>query len=51
MLVGELVDIGWVATIAGATSLAVDDDLSAKADWAHGLEVVQDVEAISKSRG
>jgi hypothetical protein len=47
ILIGIGIDIGWVSAVAGASSLAVDDYLSVKADRGWGLEVIKDVEAIS----
>lgn len=48
---GISVHISWVSTIAGASSLAVDDDLSVKTDRSGGLEVIKDVKAVSNCRG
>jgi hypothetical protein len=51
ILIGIGIYIGWVSAVAGASSLAVDDYLSIKADRGWGLEVIKDVEAISNGRG
>ena len=46
-VVGILIDSSGISTIARASSLAVDDNLSVKTNWGCGLEIVQDVEAVS----
>jgi len=47
--VSELVDLARVSTVAGATSLAVDNLLSGEHHRSGGLETIQDVEAVSDS--
>jgi len=49
-IVGKLVNLSGITAIARASSLAVDDDLSVKANWGWCLEVIQDVEAVSYGR-
>jgi hypothetical protein len=49
--VGVLVDLGGVAAVARAASLAVDNDLGVEADGTVRLEVVKDVEAIGDGAG
>ena len=48
--VGELVHITGVSTIAGATSVAVDNHLGGKSKRAGHHVILQDVESISDSR-
>ena len=50
---GELVDATWVSTVAGATGLAVDDNLSIETNWCGFLvgALVEDVESVSNGRG
>jgi lysophospholipid acyltransferase (LPLAT)-like uncharacterized protein len=50
-LVSVLVDSGGVATIAGATSLAVNNGLSVEADRGCVKAAIQDVESIGDSGG
>lgn len=45
---GMLVDLGGVTTVAGATSVSIDDNLSVKSDRSRILQVVHDVETVSK---
>jgi len=49
-VVSVLVNLGGVATITGATSLAVDDNLGVEADRGSVFATVQDVESISDGR-
>jgi hypothetical protein len=51
VIVSPFVNLSGVTTIAGATSLAVYNNLSAKSNWSVSLKVVQDVESISDSGG
>ena len=51
LLVGELVDTTGVATLAGATGTAVDDDLGVEGDGSGVVVFEQDVETISEGAG
>jgi len=51
VLKGIFVNLGRVATVAGATSLAVNDDLSVEANGSVTLQTEVDVESVSESRG
>jgi len=46
VVVSPLVDLSGVSTIAGATSLAVNDYLSTKSNWSVSLQIGQDVESV-----
>ena len=48
---GELKDLGGVAAVASATSVAVDDHLGIKADRGGRAHIVEDVETIGDGRG
>jgi hypothetical protein len=50
-VVGILVNSSGISTIARASSLAIDDNLGVKTNWGCSLKIVQDVEAVSNSRG
>ena len=46
---GKFVDLTRVATIAGATSLAVDHLLGRENNRSSGCETIQDIEAVGDS--
>ena len=41
------VNICWVSTVASASCISVDNNLSINTNWGLSLEVVEDVESIS----
>lgn len=45
------VDIAWVSTVARATSLLVNNNLSVQSNWGWDFQVSQDVESVSNGRG
>lgn len=51
MLVGILVDLVGVATVASAAPLVVDNHLCVNGHWGDSGQVVQDVEPVSNRRG
>jgi hypothetical protein len=44
---GIEIDLTWVSSIAGASSLTVDNDLGIKTNWRGGQTSIQDVESVS----
>ena len=49
VIVGIVVDTRWVAAVAITTSLAVNHNLRAKANWGRVEVLEENVESISKS--
>jgi len=49
--VGVLVDLTGVTTVAGAASLAVDNNLGVETNGGVSLEIVEDVESVGDSGG
>jgi len=47
--VSIFVDFNWVSSIAAASSLAVDNDLSIESNWRGVKSLGENVESISKS--
>jgi hypothetical protein len=48
--VSILVDCSGVASVARASFLAVDNNLSIKSDWGRDFKVSEDVESVSDGR-
>jgi hypothetical protein len=49
-VISVLVDTSWVSTLAGSSSIAVDNNLGIQGNWGWALQVVHDIESVSNRR-